>query len=223
MMKLLIHLMTVLLPWGLRRAILCKVFGYQIDATARIGLAMVYPQKLIMGPRSRIGHGTVCRGITLLQLGEYASIGTGNWIGGHPENGGGGYFEGEAERRSALILEEHAAVTTRHIIDCTNRIRLGKFSTLAGFNSQLLTHSIDIFEGRQTSGPIDIGAYCFVGTGVVILKDSALPDYSVLGARALLQSRHVETHTLYAGVPAKAVKALPTDAAYFTRVKGVVK
>lgn len=218
-----VHVAACVLPWGLRRRVLCWCFGYEIHPTARIGLALVYPQRLVMGPHSRIGHGTVCRGITLLELRERATIGTGNWIGGHPENGGGGYFEGETGRKSALIVEEHAAVTTRHIIDCTNCVRVGRFSTLAGFNSQLLTHSIDLLEGRQTSGPITIGAYCFVGTGVVILKGSELPDFCVLGARALLQSRLETTHTLYGGVPAKALKALPPDAAYFTRTTGVVK
>jgi acetyltransferase-like isoleucine patch superfamily enzyme len=121
-----------------------------------------------------------------------------------------------------LILGEHAAITNRHLIDCTDRVTIGKFTTIAGFQSQLLSHSIDIEKNRQDSKPICIGDYCFLGTNCVLLGGSALPDYSVLGAKSLLNKAHMETHRLYGGVPAKPLKELARDLAYFKRTEGFV-
>jgi acetyltransferase-like isoleucine patch superfamily enzyme len=50
-----------------------------------------------------------------------------------------------------------------------------------------------------------------------------MPDYCVLGAGAVLPRPVVDTHTLYAGVPARAVKKLPPDWKYFTREAGFVE
>ena len=36
------------LPWSLKRPLLQGLFGYQLDPTARIGLAWVYPRRLYM-------------------------------------------------------------------------------------------------------------------------------------------------------------------------------
>jgi acetyltransferase-like isoleucine patch superfamily enzyme len=121
-----------------------------------------------------------------------------------------------------LTLGAHAAVTKSHHLDCTDRIDIGAFTTLAGYRSQLLTHSIDLAHNRQDAAPIVIGEYCFVGTAVVVLGGARLPARSVLGAKALLNHAHVEPGWLYAGVPARPVQALPEDAAYFRRTTGFV-
>jgi acetyltransferase-like isoleucine patch superfamily enzyme len=85
-----------------------------------------------------------------------------------------------------------------------------------------MTHEIDLTMGRQTSRPIEIGRYCFIGTDCVVLGGSRLPDYSVLGAKSLLNKRFDETHWLYAGVPCQPIKRLEKSAEYFNRVTGVV-
>ena len=183
-MKRLISLLSLPLPWPLRRAILRRFLGYEIADTSRIGLSWIYPKKLVMGPGARIGHLTVCKEIDLLQLGESAAISNLNWITGYP-SGLAGHFEHQTARRPELILGAHSAITNRHLIDCTERIQIGAFATVAGFASQLLTHSINLEESRQEAHPISIGAYCFVGTNCVLLGGSSLPDYSVLGAKSL--------------------------------------
>jgi acetyltransferase-like isoleucine patch superfamily enzyme len=108
------------------------------------------------------------------------------------------------------------------LIDCTESIQVGAFATVAGFRSQLLTHSIDIERAQQRAAPIRIGQYCFVGTDCVLLGGSALPDYSVLGAKSLLNSKFDEPYGLYGGVPASRVKTLSQQTAYFTRTIGFV-
>lgn len=214
-------LIACLLPWPLRRRWLERAFGYRIDPTARIGLAWIFPEALEMGPHSSIGHLTVAKGLALLRLGAHASIGRGCWITGFPV-GGERHFRHLPERRPELLVGDHSAITNRHLIDCTASVSLGEFSTFAGFSSQILTHSIDLAANRQSAAPVRIGRYCFVGTNSVLLGGSVLPDYCVLGAKSLLHRAQTETHTLYAGTPAVAVKSLPADLAYFQRQVGFV-
>ena len=214
-------LLSVLLPWGIRRSILEKQFGYTIHPTSRIGLAWVFPERLIMEANTSIGDLTLCKNIALLHLREHSVIGRGNWITGFPL-GPSRHFAEEHDRRPELIVGEHSAITHRHLIDCTNSITIGKFTTFAGFRSQMLTHSIDIERNRQASAPIKIGDYCFVGTDSVLLGGSALPDFCVLGAKSLLNKTFTQTHRLYGGVPARELQELPADNAYFKRTEGFV-
>ena len=122
-----------------------------------------------------------------------------------------------------MILGSQSAITHRHIIDCTNAVHIGEFTTLAGYRSQILTHSIDLMDCRQSSAPVRIGDYCFIGTDCVLLGGSALPSYSALGAKSLLNKAYDQTYSLYAGVPAKPVKSLEPEMKYFQREVGFVQ
>jgi acetyltransferase-like isoleucine patch superfamily enzyme len=216
-----LKLLTLLLPWRLRRWVLSVAFGYKLHPKSRIGFAWVFPKQLVMDAHSHIGHLTVCKGLDLLQLAPYASIGRANWITGLPVSSSK-HFVHQDDRRPRLLMGEHAAITNRHLIDCTDTVSIGDFSTFAGFRSQILTHSIDIEACCQTSAPVSIGRYCFVGTDCVVLGGSLLPDNSVLGAKSLLNKRYHEEYWLYAGVPARPVKQLASDLAYFSRPVGFV-
>jgi acetyltransferase-like isoleucine patch superfamily enzyme len=222
MVKAALQLLLMPLPWFLRRRLLRALFGYRIHPRARIGLALVQAQRLTLGEGASIGHLTVIKGMEVVELGAHASIGRGNWITGfrhgHPR-----HFAHQPERRCELVLGAHAAVTNGHLFDCTAGITIGAFATVAGFHSQILTHSIDLAANRQSSQPVAIGAYCFVGTRCVLLAGAVLPERSVLGAMSLLNKPHAEAGQLYAGVPARAVKALPPDLAYFQRSRGYVE
>ena len=221
-MKKLLMALSLFLPWPLRRWLLGRAFGYQIHPTARIGRAWVMPQRLVMEAHARIGTLTVCKGLELVHMQEHAYIGNGNWVTGYP-TGPSLHFAHQPDRRPELILGRHAAITNRHLIDCTATVRIGAYTTLAGFSSQILTHSIDLTESRQAAAPVTIGEYCFVGTNCVLLGGSALPDRSVLGAKSLLNKVFLETDTLYGGVPAKPISTLPvTQMAYFRRETGFV-
>jgi acetyltransferase-like isoleucine patch superfamily enzyme len=220
-MKKLLYLIAFLLPWPLRRRILRLAFGYLIHPTSHIGFAWVMPERLIMEPYSKIGALTVCKGLKFLHLKRNSIIGRANWITGFPA-GSQTHFAHQHDRHPELILGEHSAITNRHLIDCTNRVRIGAFTTFAGFRSQILTHSIDLEKCRQSSAPIVIGDYSFVGTDCVLLGGSVLPDYSVLGAKSLLNKQFSEPRWLYAGNPARPLKRLPENLGYFQRKVGVV-
>lgn len=219
--KKIISVITIILPWPLRRLLLVGLLGYKIHPTSRIGLAWIFTDTLSMEAHSRIGHFTVCKGLSSLILKEYSSIGRGNWISGFPQ-GNKSFYAHQVDRVPSLELNEHSAITNRHLIDCTNSVTIGKFTTFAGFRSQILTHSIDLNKCRQSSAPIVIGDYCFVGTDCVFLGGSALPNKSVLAAKSLLNKKYVDELFLYGGVPAIPIKALSGDYRYFSRITGSV-
>ena len=220
-MKQLLKWISVLLPWGVRRSILEKQFGYEIHPSAKVGFAWIFPKRLVMEQGSRIDHLTVCKNIDLLHLKERASIGRGNWITGFPP-GPSQHFAHQPDRQPQLILGEQSAITHRHLIDCTSSVTIGKFTTVAGFQSQIITHWIDIEQSRQASAPIGIGNYCFVGTNSVLIGGAVLPDFCVLGAKSLLNKAFIETYQLYGGVPARAIQPLSPDCKYFHRTEGFV-
>lgn len=221
-MKTLLMALSVLLPWTLRRWCLCRVYGFDIHPTARIGLSFVFPQRLRMEAHSRIGHLTVCKNLGFIHLGEHSSVGNLNWITGFPP-GPSLHFAHQPERRPELLVGAHSAITHRHLIDCTATVTVGPFTTFAGFQSQILTHSIDLATSRQSSAPVTIGSYCFVGTNCVLLGGAALPDRSVLGAKSLLNKAFTEPCQLYGGVPARALQPISeAETAYFHRAEGSV-
>ena len=222
MIKTLLKAGIVILPWKLKRPVLEKFFEYDLHRESRIGIAWVFPKKLIMGQGATIGHCTVCKEIDLLNMGAHSSIGRLNWITGFPSHRSD-FFSHQTDRNPELVMEVHSALTNRHLVDCTDRVTIRKFATVAGFHSQILTHSIDLAENRQHSRPIEIGSYCFVGTNSVILGGSSLPDFSVLGAKSLLNKRHTETHMLYGGVPAEPICRVPPETKYFNRTTGFVR
>jgi acetyltransferase-like isoleucine patch superfamily enzyme len=195
--------------------------GYRLHPTSRIGFALVFPDELVMEEHTSIGHLTICKSLKRLHLHAHASIGRGNWITGFPAENKT-FFAHQTNRVPELIVGAQSAITHRHIIDCTSAVHIGAFTTVAGYRSQILTHSIDLMDCRQSSAPITIGDYCFVGTDCVLLGGSVLPSYSALGAKSLLNKAHSETHCLYAGVPAKPIKSLEPDMKYFQREIGFV-
>lgn len=217
---LLVALFTLLLPWPLRRWLLCRLCGYQIARDARIGWSLVAVPGLRMAALAYIGHGNVIRGARV-ELAEQAFVGDFNWISGLPA-GAARHFTAEPDRDPALLLARHAALTSRHFVDCSNTVSIGEFSTVAGARSQILTHAIDLRHNVQASSATHIGRYCFVGTGSILLKGAKLPDHSVLAAGSTLARAFDEPYTLYSGVPAAAVKSLDKDYAYFSRTRGFV-
>ena len=149
-----------------------------------------------------------------------ARVGTFNWIFGMLPSKR--YFTSEPDRLSALIMEEDASLTSRHIVDCTNTVTLGAFSTVAGFYSQILTHGIDVATNRQTSAPISVGHHTMIGTRVILLKGSRVPDRAVVGAGSVFRGTPEGTGGLWSGIPASRVREIDETGTYFTRKKGHV-
>jgi acetyltransferase-like isoleucine patch superfamily enzyme len=210
------------MPWFLRRPLLNLLPGFNIDKTAYIGKSLILATKLDMRAHSRIGSLNFCKAIDVLMLGEHSILGTLNYITGYPTSGTE-FFSHKKNRTCCLVIGAHSAITSRHFIDCTDEILIGNFTTVAGIRSQIFTHSINLKDNIQDCAPVRIGHYNFIGTNVVILPGAQLPDYCILGANAVLQSKQKELFTLYGGVPAKKIKSLEkNELQYFNRKTGFV-
>lgn len=221
MLRFYLYIVSLFLPWPLRWRYLNFVLGYKISPSARIGFSLVLLKTLEMKDDSRIGNLTVIKGLDNLSLGLCASVGNLNWITGFSKNQKK-HFSHIYDRDPSLIVGNHSAITNRHLIDCTDKVELGCYTTFAGFRSQILTHSIELNTCRQGCKPVFIGDYCFVGTAAVVLGGAVLPSYCVLGAASLLIDKHQEEYSLYGGVPARKIKRLPESYEYFKRQRGFV-
>jgi acetyltransferase-like isoleucine patch superfamily enzyme len=219
---LFLKIITVVLPWRIKRFMLVRFFKYEIHSSARIGMSWIYPKKLVMEANSKIGHFNIAVHLDLVSIGAHSSIARGNWITGFSSHTNSKHFAHQKNRQSNLVVGQHSAITKNHHIDCTNVITIGNFVTVAGYSSQLLTHSINIELSIQDSHPITIGDYCFVGTASTLLGGAILPSYSVLGANSLLIKPFATPYRLYGGNPAKEIKGLSKDFKYFNREQGFV-
>jgi len=209
---------TALFPWPVRCALLNRLFGWQIDRSARIGWSLfVGVRRVRLGPRARIGHFTVFRDLNHLELGADSSIGEWNWITAAREllaTPGG-------DEAGVLKIGEHSAVTSRHHLDCTSGVTVGAFSTVAGERSTILTHQIDISQSRQVWRPVRIGRDCHVGSDVRVAPGSLIPDRCAIAMGSVVAGVLEEPGMLYGGVPARPIKELG-KAAYFSRKKARV-
>lgn len=222
MIKKIFGILIIVLPWKLKRFFLVKIWKYELHETAKIGLSYIFPKFLKMDAGSSIGHFNTAIHLDEIRIGKNSSIARGNWITGFTSGTNSEHFAHNPGRKSILCIGKESAITKNHHIDCTSPITIGDFVTIAGYQSQLLTHSIDVYKNRQDSQPIAIGDYCFVGTGVKILGGSVLPNCSILGAGAVLNKAFDAEWTLYAGLPAKPIKEISENANYFRRKKGFV-
>lgn len=219
-LRLLLQIAVVFLPWKVKRWVLQRFWGYDLAPDARIGLSYIFPEHLVMEKGSVIAHLNVAVNLRRMECGPYSVIYRGNWVTGYSPSGPA--FSHRLDRDPSLVLGEHSAIVKSHIIDCTDRIDIGPFSTISGYRSQFITHGIDVVENRQDCQPIRIGAYCVVGTRATVLGGAVLPDCSVLAAASVLNKFHHEENSLYAGQPAKRVKAIDPGAKYFWRTVGFV-
>lgn len=208
--------LIIFIPWKLRRLILNKFFHYDIDPSAYIGFSYIYPDKLIMKKKSRIGHLNIAIHLHRIIMDEEASISQRNWITGFPIKGKG-FFEEFPQRIPQLLMGKDAAITKKHLIDCTDTVSIGEYTSIGGYNTQVLTHSTSLEYNRQSCAPIVIGHHCFIGTRSIILPGAILPNQSVLGAGAVLKKQFVENFALYGGVPAKFIKKMDENYIFFHR------
>jgi acetyltransferase-like isoleucine patch superfamily enzyme len=217
--RLFILLMIAVLPWLLKKPLLKYFYGFSFGQGSWIGFTLIDCRNVTIGANCSIGSFTIIRNLEKLVMEENSRIGTFNWIFGYL---GHTSFEESRNRESALILRNDSAITSRHIFDCIDRIEIGAFSTVAGFRTQLLTHSIDLKRNIQSCAPIIIGSYCFIGTSVVVLKGVKLPDYSVLAAGTVMNRSPDDGRHVFAGSPAKPVREVDNIGGYFSRKQGRV-
>jgi acetyltransferase-like isoleucine patch superfamily enzyme len=217
-MRRLLSLLMVVLPSSLRRRIGRAAFGWDIHPTAYIGPSLLLVSKLTMGPGSSIGPLNVVRGVEELRLDEGAKIAERNWISGFRR--GFGPFEHSPNRQPALILGRYAEITVGHKIDCSDRVELRDHAVVAGFQTTVLTHSLDLVRDRHVTRPVEIGEHSAVMTDCILLSGTQVPAYCIVSAGSVVNTKLTEEHTFYSGNPARAVRTLPPTMGFFRREDG---
>lgn len=212
---------SVLLPWRLRSMLYRHMLGWSIHPTARVGFSIIDAERVILGRGSRIGHLTVIRGLTHLELGAASTIGNWNWLSTAP------MFEVRdrqlpGEHFRGLRVGAHSSITSRHYLDCSGGITIGEFTTLGGVRSTVLSHSIDVASGVQTTQPVQVGDRCFVSSNVSLTPGSYVPPRSLVAMGAVVVGELTQEGALYAGVPARAARTGLESGAYFIRKTGFV-
>lgn len=211
---------TLVLPWKLRRLILNTMPGIWLHPRSYMGFSIVVAVSMRLEDGARIGHFNFIRGLENLLVGYCSTIGSFNWISGYPLSRKGSFL---VSRDPSLYLGREAAITSRHLIDCTDSVRIGEFSILAGYRSQILTHGIDVRTSIQRCSPVSVGRYCFIGTSTVLLQGANINDRVVVAASSVVTSGlSAGSNKLYGGVPAKYIRDLH-DCSFFCREKGYVE
>ncbi|PWK89576.1 acetyltransferase-like isoleucine patch superfamily enzyme [Lentzea atacamensis] len=196
---------------------LLRALGHRVHPSAHLGICLVVNTgEIAVGEAAFVGHGNVFRRLRALRIGEDAVIGQLNWFSIAPsltpaKDGLGGM----------LRLDDHAVITNRHYVDCSGGVWLARFASLVGVRSTVLTHSLDLRAGKQTTASVVLAEHAFVGTSSTIMPGTRMASRAVLAAGGVtaLGGRY-EPNTLYGGVPAKPIKNI--DGAYFHRARAWV-
>ncbi|MGW9627794.1 acyltransferase [Microbacterium sp. NPDC055521] len=211
-MRDLMLLVIWLLPASRTKNRLLTLCGHRISREASARSNLVWKVRSFeMAPHARINRWNLIKGMKTVRLAPYATIGRNNIISAHASYG-------QLPGGAGLELGPHSYVTSRHSIDCSGSLTLGAFSALAGFGSQVLTHSIDLTRDAQTAYPVVIGERSFVGARCLLLGGSSLPSRSVLAAGSVLTDAARSEQGLWAGVPARFKTEV--DGQWFDRTVG---
>ncbi len=220
-MHLAVAVLAAMLPQRLKRLVYRHLFGWSVDSSAVIGCSLFLVRRLVVEENVRVSHGNVFKGCELVHLGAGADIGAFNWISAPPLSSGA--FPNSRRRHPAFIMGRESAVTMRHVIDCSDEVKLGAFSTLGGMRSQVVTHAIDLDHSAQITMPVAVGERSMIFTGCTLLAGSVVPERSVVAGGAVVAGPLHEECYLYGGVPARPIKPLDPASKYFTRTAGVVE
>lgn len=199
---------------GLKNMLLRRL-GWEVHPNARIGPALLHRVgHLSLADGASIGPFTVMRDLERVELGTHATIGQWNWISASSvlvAAGGTG----------TLTIGDHSALTSRHYVDASGGVSIGRFTTVAGVRSTFITHGINWRESRQTTSPIRIGDYCLVSSNNALTPGTVVEDRVVTGMGATLAGVVGPAGSLFVGGRGTAVKER-LEGAYFTRTSGWV-
>ena len=214
-MRLACAVLMLFLPSSLRRWVGVRLLGWNIHPTAHIGRSFILVGHLSMGRSARIGPWNVIRYVEEVRLGPGANIATRNSIEAHPLSAQA--YTHSPNRRAALILGAFAKITNGHEIDCSDLVELADYAALAGFRTQVLTHSFDLIRDWPVTWPVRIGERSMVMSGCILLSGSRVPARSIVSAGSVITTKLTAEGTLYGGNPAEAIRALPDNIGYFHR------
>jgi acetyltransferase-like isoleucine patch superfamily enzyme len=210
----------VLLRGRARQEVVRRLAAWEVHPTARVRLSWIQAGSVSIGAGATIGMGNVIRGLRALRLAEHAEIGHLNTISGAPL--GSPLFANSPHRTPDLVLGEHAAITTRHRLICSDAISFEPFATMGGNDSQIVTHGVDLVANVQRTAPVVVGYSSLLMTRVTVLAGATIPPRVLVAAGSVVTAAPMKELNLYGGVPAKPLKELDPALGFFTRAAGRV-
>jgi len=218
-LRLAMLLVAAILPGPLKRCAYRWIFGYQIGRKVRIGFALLDCVHLSVGDQSSISHGVlflrcgdvrigthvnigpcnIFRGGESIELSDYCQLLRLNAINAIPDN------DCVNAPQSIFALGYGSVVTAEHRIDFTDRVMIGRCTTIAGRNSSIWTHN------RRTGSSVVIGDFCYVGSEVRVAPGVHIGDCCIVGLGAVVTRGSIESHCLIGGVPARPVRQLRNE------------
>jgi len=211
--------LSAVLPGPLKRCAYRWIFGYQIGRNVRIGFALLDCVHLSVGDHSSISHGVILLRCGHVRIGAHVSIGPCNIFRGGESIDLSDYcqllrfnvinaipdHDCVNAPQSMFTLGYGSVVTAEHRIDFTDRVAIGRCTTLAGRNSSIWTHN------RRTGSSVLIGDFCYVGSEVRIAPGVHIGDCCIVGLGAVVTRGSMEAHWLIGGVPARPVRQLTKE------------
>lgn len=211
-------LLAVATPQPIKHAIYRRILGWDIHPTARFGFSLIAVGHLSAGEDAKVGHLTVIKECDEVRLGVGSMIGPFNWITSPPRSPE--MFPYSPGRRPRLVVDDEAAITTRHIVYCSDEVVIEPYAILGGLRSQIVTHGPDYMTGCQRTAPVRIGHHSIVATSCTMLAGSSVPPRCIVAGGTTVAGPLLEELTLYGGTPARALKKLPEEAELFHREHG---
>jgi len=200
-------------PCRAKNALLTRL-GHRVHPSARIGICvMLDVDEVVVGADTIIGHGNVFRGLRAVRIGVEAILGQFNWFSRAPS-----LTLPDDELAGSLVMGDHSVLTSRHYVDCSGGLWMGRFATVAGVRTTVLSHTIDLGLGRQGTRPVRLSDRVFVGSNATMMPGTTAAAGAVFAAGSVTAlDGEYAAGMLYGGVPAKQIK--PIDGAYFHRTR----
>lgn len=216
MTKSLALILGVLPASRIKNVLLRWLCGYTIESGVRIyPCLLVNVGCLTLREGATVGILTTLRDLRSVELGRDAAIMNFNWVTAAET------LSYQSPRASTIKLGDGAAITSRHYIDCTGGVEVGRFSTVAGVRSVFESHGIDVDSCEQVVSPISIGEHCLISSAVRFVPGVSVADRCLVAMGAVVVRNLDEPECLYAGVPAQ--KKRKVTGAYFSRAHAYVR
>ena len=208
-----------LLPGFVKRPLYRGLFRYRIGRGVRIGVVILDAGTVELGDGTEIGHlnlitrvdsfitgrsvriGSlnIIRGGERVRLGDYAEVMRLNVLNAIPDH------DCTTSPASRLEIGRGAVVVSGHRIDFTDEVTIGQNVIIGGRNSSLWTHN------RQSTAPIAIGDFCYLGSEVRLAPGARLAERSILGLGSVLAGAIDTPGSLVGGVPARIIRPLTAE------------
>jgi acetyltransferase-like isoleucine patch superfamily enzyme len=206
--------LVFLLPAGRLKNFLLRRLGHHLGRRVSIAPCLVTgATHFDIGDDVTIGPLNAFRGLAAVRVGHHAVIGQLNWF------SAAATYLPLGEPHGVLDMSPHSTFVSRHYVDCSGGVILEPYALVGGVRSTFLTHQANALTGALEAAPIRVGQYTLVNAHNKLIAGTTVPSMSVTGIGAVVLPGLTTPGQVYAGIPARPVKALDTAAGLFARAE----